>query len=77
MSKKVLVIVERGSDGTFACYNETPIGVYSLIAGDGASVSEAKSDFLKAVESCRLAYPEDDCYKDLIFEYRYDLSSFF
>lgn len=77
MAKKVLVTIEFGNDGTYSCYSEQPIGDYALIDGDGASVAEAKEDFLKAVEECRQAYPQDDRYNNLVFEYKYDLRSFF
>ncbi|MBE6262616.1 MAG: pilus assembly protein HicB [Prevotella sp.] len=77
MNKKVLVTVEYGEDNTYSCYSETPIGDYVLIDGDGATVAEAKKDFLNAVKECQEAYPDDDRYKDLTFEYKYDLRSFF
>ena len=72
MAKKVLVTIEFGNDGTYSCYSEQPIGDYALIDGYGASVAEAK-----AVEECRQAYPQDDRYNNLVFEYKYDLRSFF
>lgn len=77
MAHKILVTIEFGDDGTYSCYSEQPIGEYALIDGDGATASEAKADFLKAVEECRQAYPEDACYTGLTFEYKYDLRSFF
>ena len=46
MAKKVLVTIEFGNDGTYSCYSEQPLGDYALIDGDGASVAEAKEDFL-------------------------------
>lgn len=77
MAHKILVTIEFGDDGTYSCYSEQPIGDYALIDGDGATASEAKADFLKAVEECRQAYPEDTRYTGLTFEYKYDLRSFF
>ncbi|MCI6672384.1 MAG: pilus assembly protein HicB [Prevotellaceae bacterium] len=77
MTKGVKVTIEYGTDGTYACYSETPIGDYSLVAGEGNSVDEAKADFLKAVEACRADYPNDKRYTNLNFEYKYDLRSFF
>lgn len=77
MAKKVLVTVEYGEDKTYSCYSETPIGDYALVAGDGNSVEEAKADFLKAVNECKEAYPNDGRYNGLTFEYKYDLCSFF
>lgn len=77
MSKQIIVTVECGEDGGFSCYSETPIGKYALIDGDGATVREAKDDFLKAVSECEEAYPDDNSYQDLCFVYKYDLRSFF
>lgn len=77
MAHKILVTIEFGDDGTYSCYSEQPIGEYALIDGDGATASVAKADFLKAVEECRQAYPEDARYTGLTFEYKYDLRSFF
>lgn len=69
MAKKILVTVERGEDGTYSCYSETPIGDYALVDGDGKTVQEAKADFLRAVEECRAAHPGDERYEGLSFEY--------
>lgn len=77
MANKVLVTIEFGADGTYSCYSEQPIGDYSLVDGDGLTVEDAKADFLKAVDECRKAYPNDPRYSDLAFEYKYDLRSFF
>ena len=77
MAHKILVTIEFGDDGTYSCYSEQPIGDYALIDGDGATAGEAKADFLKAVEECRQAYPEDERYTGLTFEYKSDLRSFF
>ncbi|WP_077195822.1 pilus assembly protein HicB [Prevotella ihumii] len=77
MRKTILVTVEYGKDGTYSCYSETPIGDYALVDGDGKNVQEAKADFLRAVEECREAYPDDKRYNGLSFEYKYDLRSFF
>ena len=77
MAHKILVTIEFGDDGTYSCYSEQPIGEYALIDGDGATASEAKADFLRAVEEFRQAYPEDKRYTGLTFEYKYDLRSFF
>lgn len=77
MAHKILVTIEFGEDGTYSCYSEQPIGDYALIDGDGSTAGEAKADFLKAVEECRQAYPEDKRYTGLTFEYKYDLRSFF
>jgi hypothetical protein len=77
MVKKILVTIEFGEDGTYSCYSEQPIGDYSLIDGDGATVSEAKADFLRAVDECRQAHPSDTRYSNIQFIYKYDLRAFF
>jgi hypothetical protein len=74
---KILVTIEFGEDGTFSCYSEQPIGDYALVDGDGTTVSDAKADFLRAVDECRQANPSDARYADLEFTYKYDLRSFF
>ena len=74
---KISVMVECGNDGSYSCYSTAPIGDYGLVDGDGKTVAQAKEDFLKAIEECRKAYPDDERYRNLTFEYRYDLRSFF
>ena len=73
----ILVVVECGNDGSYSCYSATPIGDYGLVDGDGKTAAQAKENFLKAIEECRKAYPGDERYCNLTFEYRYDLHSLF
>ena len=73
---KISVMVECGNDGSYSCYSTAPIGDYGLVDGDGKTVAQAKEDFLKAIEECRKAYPDDERYRNLTFEYRCDLRSF-
>lgn len=68
-----------GKDGTFGIY--TP-DIDHTIIGDGSSVEEAKADFENSVEEMMLSYTErgkeiPDELKDVEFEYKYDLASFF
>lgn len=76
---KTTALIERGKDGTFGIY--TP-DINATIVGEGHSVAEAKADFEKGVQEMMLAYTENgeivpDELKDISFEYKYDLASFF
>ena len=77
MTKKVVLILEYGNGG-YSCYNDDPIGKYAVIDGDGATAEEAKADFMRALEECRQASPEDkDINRDMEFTYKYDIQAFF
>ena len=77
MTKKVVLILEYGNGG-YSCYNDDPIGKYAVIDGDGATAEEAKADFMRALEECRQASPEDkDNKQDMEFTYKYDIQAFF
>lgn len=77
MTKKVVLILEYGNGG-YSCYNDDPIGKYAVIDGDGATAEEAKADFMRALEECRQAFPEDkDINQDMEFTYKYDIQAFF
>ena len=77
MTKKVVLILEYGNGG-YSCYNDDPIGKYAVIDGDGATAEEAKADFMRALEACRQASPEDkDINQDMEFTYKYDIQAFF
>lgn len=77
MAKKVVLILEYGNGG-YSCYNDDPIGKYAVIDGDGATAEEARADFMRALEECRQASPEDkDINLDMEFTYKYDIQAFF
>ena len=68
-----------GKDGTFGIY--TP-DIDHTIVGDGESVKEAKADFENSVREMKLSYIENgkdipDELKEVEFEYKYDMASFF
>lgn len=68
-----------GKDGTFGIF--TP-DINHTIIGDGETVAEAKADFENSVQEMILSYTENgrdipDELKDIEFEYKYDLASFF
>lgn len=74
---KMLVTVEKATDGTFGCYPEDEAQDFGL-AGYGATAEEAIADFKMAYEETK-----EDCAKagekipDCEFEFKYDLKSFF
>ena len=76
---RTTALIEMGKDGTFGVF--TP-DINSTIIGDGATVAEAKADFENSVKEIFEAYQENedslpDELKDIEFEYKYDLASFF
>ena len=80
MSKKAVIIIEKGLDGGYSVFPSDDIK--SGISGDGATVEEAKADFLRSFEEVVRFLQEDglpvpDDMKDVVFEFRYDLSSLF
>lgn len=78
--KKAIIVIEKGQDGGYSVYPSDDIE--SVIIGDGATVEEAKADFLNSFDEAvrflkedGLPVPED--MQDVEFEFRYDLSSLF
>ena len=78
--KKAIIIIEKGMDGGYSVYPSDDIT--SVIIGDGATVEDAKADFIHSFEEVvgflkedGLPVPED--MQDVEFEFRYDLSSLF
>lgn len=75
--KKVTVIVERASDGSFWCHTEESIAGVGLNAC-GSTVAEAKKDLSECLALAREdAKEEGKKFPELEFEYKYDLQSFF
>jgi predicted RNase H-like HicB family nuclease len=75
--KKVTVIVERASDGSFWCHTEESIAGVGLNAC-GSTVAEAKKDLSECLALAREdAEEEGKKFPELEFEYKYDLQSFF
>ena len=75
---KTVALIEMGKDGTFGVY--TP-DIESTIIGDGATVAEAKTDFMNSVAEMIASYTENgeelpDELKDISFVYKYDIASF-
>lgn len=76
---KTIALIEKGTDGTYGVF--TP-NLQSTIIGEGASVAEAKADFLNAYEDIKIAFAKtgEDMpseLKDLEFEFQYDVASIF
>jgi predicted RNase H-like HicB family nuclease len=75
---KVRVFIERGKDGTYSAYMPDNDNLPFSLMGDGATVQEAKADFLKANDEMKdlftergLKFPDD-----LEFEFSLDVPSF-
>ena len=76
--KKVKAFIEQGADGSYGVYidlDDTSLnyGIY----GDGATVNEAKEDFLKAYQDMKTIYENEG--KEFIqakFIFQYDTASF-
>lgn len=80
MSKKAIIIIEKGLDGGYSVFPSDDI--QSVIIGEGVSVEEAKADFINSFEEVVRFLKEDDLpipedMQDVEFEFRYDLSSLF
>jgi predicted RNase H-like HicB family nuclease len=76
---KTTALIEKGKDGRYDIF--TP-DINSTIIGVGTTVAEAKADFENSVKEIFEAYQEHgdplpEELKDVEFEYKYDLSSFF
>jgi predicted RNase H-like HicB family nuclease len=74
-----IALIEKGRDGMYTIF--TP-KIESYIIGIGNTVEEAKSDFENSVREVITAYEENndklpDELIDVVFEYKYDISSFF
>ena len=74
-----MAIIEKDENG-YGVY--TPDLKDSVISGSGMSVEAAKADFLTAYKEVIDSYTDSgeavpDELKDLIFEYKYDVSAFF
>ena len=71
--KKVIAIIERGEDGSYGIHAPE---LENVIIGD------AKEDFLNSYNEMVESYIDDgqpvpDELKDVVFEYRYDISAFY
>lgn len=76
---KTTALIEMREDGRYDIF--TP-DINSTIIGNGETVAEAKADFENSVKEIFEAYrehgdPLPDELKDITFEYKYDLASFF
>jgi predicted RNase H-like HicB family nuclease len=77
--KTTTALIEMGEDGTYTIFSAE---TNSVILGEGDTVAEAKKDFENSLKEVYELYedrgeePPDDL-KDVEFEYKYDLPSFF
>jgi predicted RNase H-like HicB family nuclease len=77
--KTTTALIEMGEDGTYTIFSSE---INSVILGEGSSVEEAKKDFENSVKEVYALYEDNgeelpDDLKDVKFEYKYDLPSFF
>ena len=79
--KKILVIIEKGSDGLFSAY--TPETKSTVLNGQGSSVEEAINDMKEALLEVIELYQETEekvpheLQGPVEFEYKYDVPSVF
>lgn len=76
---KTIAVVERGKDGSYGIY--TP-NLKNTISGNGPTFADAKKDFEEAYQEipevfAMVGEPVPEELKDLEFEYRYDIASFY
>ena len=77
--KKVIAIIEKGSDGLYGIHAPE---LENVIIGSGNTVAEAKNDLENSYTEMVECYidenrPVPEELKDIEFEYRYDLSAFY
>ena len=76
--KKVIVVIEKDESG-FSAFID---GITSTVIGEGTSVAEAKADLDNSYEEIKRSYTEageeiPEELKDLVFDYKYDISALF
>lgn len=73
---KTTAIIERGTDGTYSVYIRDPHYPYGII-GTGASVKEAREDFMVGYEEMKAYVTETEgAFKEADFAFKYDIPSF-
>ncbi len=75
---KAKVLIEKDEHG----YSAVITNFNSTIIGTGDSVKEAKEDLMNSIEEVKKMYKEEslispDCFDNLTFEYKYDISALF
>lgn len=74
---KAIAIIEKGYEGRYHAYS---YNLKTMIIGEGNTAKEAKEDFLNTAKEITECYTEESVpkeLKNLSFEFRYDMSSFF
>lgn len=75
---KITAIIEIGKDSSYDIYT-TDEKLGFMLLGQGKTITEAKTDFLKSKEELKTLYKERNEHFDfdnLEFEYKYDTASF-
>ncbi|HEY3370727.1 MAG TPA: type II toxin-antitoxin system HicB family antitoxin [Prolixibacteraceae bacterium] len=79
--RKILVIIEKGSDGLFSAY--TPETKSTVLNGQGSTVEEAINEMKEALQEVVELYKEteekvpEELQEPFEFEYKYDVPSVF
>lgn len=75
--KKVRVLIEKGSDGTFGAYMPDDDNLEWGIHGDGATVAEAIADFNACYADMKALFAEEGRhFTEAEFSFAYDVPSF-
>ena len=77
MANKTVALIEKREDGSYGIF--TP-DLQSTIFGEGKTVKEAKEDFENSVKEMVESFSENELpeeLKNLVFEYKYDVSAVF
>lgn len=73
---KVIVIIERGKDGTYGAFIGSDNAPFGLL-GDGNTIQETIDDFYNSYEEMRAYYKEaGKKFTELEFDFKYDMASF-
>ncbi|HAH25351.1 MAG TPA: hypothetical protein DCL77_16615 [Prolixibacteraceae bacterium] len=79
--RKILVIIEKGTDGLFSAY--TPETKSTVLNGQGTTVEEAMNNMKESMQEVIELYQEteqevpDELQEPIEFEYKYDIPSVF
>ncbi len=74
--KEVRAIIERSSSERYSIYMDDDSLPY-LITGEGATLEEAKADFIEGYEDMKHLYAENgEAFEEVVFIYCYDMASF-
>lgn len=74
--KEVKAIIERSSEGRYSIYMDDDTLSY-LITAEGATLDEAKKDFIESYESVKeYSKSHNEAFEEVEFDFCYDMASF-